>query len=86
LHRELGATLAASGAALVIAVSGDAALFADAARERGIPSHFAADSERALEHALALVRPGDIVLVKASRGVCAEKVVDGLVAARGRAA
>jgi UDP-N-acetylmuramyl pentapeptide synthase len=32
------------------------------------------------------VRPGDVVLVKASRGVRAERIVEALVRAKGRAA
>ena len=42
------------------------------------------DAVDAVPAALAIVRPGDAVLVKASRGVELERVVDGLVAALGR--
>jgi UDP-N-acetylmuramoyl-tripeptide--D-alanyl-D-alanine ligase len=85
-HRELADELAQSGAAALVAVAGDAALFVDAARARGIDAAFVHDSEAALERVLGLIRTGDVVLVKASRGVRAERVVEGLVRARGKAA
>ena len=45
----------------------------------------APDSQRAAGVAVDVVRPGDVVLVKASRGVKAEAVVDALVARLGMA-
>ena len=42
-----------------------------------------ADADDAVRAATPIVRPGDAVLVKASRGVELERVVDGLVAALG---
>ena len=42
-----------------------------------------ADAAAAIAAASAVVRPGDAVLVKASRGIELERVVDGLVAALG---
>jgi UDP-N-acetylmuramoyl-tripeptide--D-alanyl-D-alanine ligase len=85
-HRELADDLARSGAAALVAVAGDAVLFVDAARARGIEAEFVHDSEAALARVLDLVRAGDVVLVKASRGVRAERVVEGLLRARGKAA
>ena len=78
-HQSLGEAIAKSGAAELIAVAGDAALFLDPAKSAGISSVFAADADGALLLAKARVRPGDVVLVKASRGVRAERVVRGLV-------
>jgi len=78
-HENLGREIARSGAAELIAVAGDAALYLDPAQHAGISSVFAADAEGALVLARARVRPGDVVLVKASRGVHAERVVRGLV-------
>jgi len=78
-HENLGAEIARSGAAELIAVAGDAALYVDPAKNAGIRSVFANDAEGALELARDRVRPGDVVLVKASRGVRAERVVQGLV-------
>jgi UDP-N-acetylmuramoyl-tripeptide--D-alanyl-D-alanine ligase len=78
-HTRLGEAIAASGAAALIAVAGDARLFVAPAERAGIASIFADDAEAALTFARDRVRPGDVVLVKASRGVRAERVVRGLV-------
>ena len=79
-HARLGEVIAATGAAALIAVGGDAELFIAPAAKAGIASVFAADADAALTLAKARVRPGDVVLVKASRGVRAERVVKGLLA------
>ena len=71
--------IAVSGAAELIAVAGDARLYVEPAKTGGIESVFAIDAEAALLQARARVRPGDVVLVKASRGVRAERVVHGLI-------
>jgi UDP-N-acetylmuramoyl-tripeptide--D-alanyl-D-alanine ligase len=84
-HAKLGRALADSGAAALVAIAGDAELFATEARA-GIEAEFAADAQAAVATVLARVRPGDVVLVKASRGVRAEGVVRALVAAKGTAA
>jgi UDP-N-acetylmuramoyl-tripeptide--D-alanyl-D-alanine ligase len=78
-HIELGAAIGESGAALLIAVGGDAQLYVDPARAAGVDACFAADAEAALVEARSRVKPGDVVLVKASRGVRAERVVQGLL-------
>jgi UDP-N-acetylmuramoyl-tripeptide--D-alanyl-D-alanine ligase len=78
-HERVGRSLAESEAAAVVAIGGDALLYAEGARAAGIPAEFAADSSVAVATVLERVRPGDVVLVKASRGVRAERVVEGLV-------
>ncbi|HTQ07319.1 MAG TPA: UDP-N-acetylmuramoyl-tripeptide--D-alanyl-D-alanine ligase [Polyangiaceae bacterium] len=78
-HARLGEAIATSGAAELIAVSGDARFYVDPAAKAGVTSVFTADAEAALAAARARVRPGDVVLVKASRGVRAERVVAGLL-------
>lgn len=80
-HQGVGRELAKLGADRLIAVGGDAR---HTAEEAG--GEFAEDAEAALRLVLSAIRPGDVVLVKASRGVRAERVVDGLVQAKGRAA
>lgn len=78
-HTALGAAIGASGAALLIAVGGDARLYVEPARAAGVDACFADDAEAALVEARSRVRAGDVVLVKASRGIRAERVVQGLL-------
>jgi UDP-N-acetylmuramoyl-tripeptide--D-alanyl-D-alanine ligase len=78
-HTRLGEAIGESGAAELIAVAGDARLYVEPAERAGVPSIFANDAELALRLARARVKPGDVVLVKASRGVRAERVVQGLI-------
>jgi UDP-N-acetylmuramoyl-tripeptide--D-alanyl-D-alanine ligase len=85
-HELVGRDIGGSGAAALVAVAGEAARFVPAAQAEGVDAAFAADSESAVEAVLARVRPGDVVLVKASRGVRAERIVEALVRAKGRAA
>ena len=84
LHEECGAAAAAAGLNLLIAVGGDPArAMADAAIAAGMPADaviHVATSEEAAELALQRVRPGDLVLVKGSRGIGTDQVV---VAAQG---
>ena len=75
------AAVAAAPAALV-AVNGEAERFAAAASAAGIPASFHRSGEEAVPFVLEAVRPGDVVLVKASRGVRLETVASALRAAR----
>lgn len=86
LHERVGASAATVGARQLIAIGGDARLLAEAAAARGTPSEFVPDAEAAAELLLARLTAPAVVLVKASRGVRAERVVERLVAAKGRAA
>ncbi|HEY4103810.1 MAG TPA: UDP-N-acetylmuramoyl-tripeptide--D-alanyl-D-alanine ligase [Polyangiaceae bacterium] len=85
-HREVGTMLSQSGASLLVAVTGDAALFVPLAERAGLAAIFAENAENALALLLPKLEPRDVVLVKASRGVRAEWLVRGLVEAKGRAA
>ena len=82
LHRERGRALGGR-VDLVLGVGPLAEGIVEGAREAGIPAgslrHFAtaADAVAALPEVL---RPGDVILVKASRGVKLEAVVDAIVA------
>jgi UDP-N-acetylmuramoyl-tripeptide--D-alanyl-D-alanine ligase len=76
LHREAG-ELAGRCSDLLVAVGGSpAAALAEAAA--GIETHAAADAEQALEMLRRLLHAGDVVLVKGSRGIGLDRVVDGL--------
>jgi len=85
-HAEIGEVLAQSGAALLLAIAGDARAFVPSAKRAGIAALFVESSADALNELLPLLAPKDVVLVKASRGVRAEQLVRGLVEAIGRAA
>ncbi len=79
LHRKLGHKAAELGVDWLLAVQGDAQHFLDGASEAGLPAErlrFFPSAEAAAEFLAALVRPGDLVLVKGSRGVHLEKVVE----------
>jgi UDP-N-acetylmuramoyl-tripeptide--D-alanyl-D-alanine ligase len=76
-HAEIGAYAASAGVQLLIAVGPRSAAMLD--RFDG-ESHAAADAAEAAALARELVRPGDVVLVKASRGVGLEVVAEALAA------
>jgi UDP-N-acetylmuramoyl-tripeptide--D-alanyl-D-alanine ligase len=82
LHEESGRAAAAAGLDLLIAVGGDAArILADAARSEGLaPASIAyvSTSQEAADLAVTRIRPGDLVLVKGSRGIRTDIVVDRL--------
>jgi len=87
LHEDVGRAAAAAKIDALIAVGGvPAAALADAAIRSGMPrsavQHFST-SDDAADAAAALVRSGDLVLVKGSRGVRTDLVVDRLKAERG---
>jgi UDP-N-acetylmuramoyl-tripeptide--D-alanyl-D-alanine ligase len=85
LHQEVGAAAARGGVDVLFAVGGAPAIaLADAAVAAGMSldrvRHFAT-SDEAAEAAANDVRRGDLVLVKGSRGVKTDRVVDRLKAA-----
>jgi UDP-N-acetylmuramoyl-tripeptide--D-alanyl-D-alanine ligase len=86
LHRKIGEVAAAQKPDLLIAVAGDARLLSEAAAARGVRSEFVPNADAAAELLLSRLAAPAVVLVKASRGVRAEKVVERLLSAKGRAA
>jgi UDP-N-acetylmuramoyl-tripeptide--D-alanyl-D-alanine ligase len=81
LHREAGRHAASQRIDYVIAVQGNAAQIANGAREAGMAAsqvHFFAESAAAAAFVAGLVQPGDLVLVKGSRGVKMERIVEAL--------
>ena len=82
LHRECGAAAAAARLDLLIAVGGPGASeLAEAAVAAGMPERcvsYAGTSAEAATLALERVRPGDLVLVKGSRGIGTDVVVERL--------
>ena len=87
LHQDVGRAAARARVDALIAVGGvPAAALADAAVRAGLPHasvRHCTTSEEAADAAAALVAPGDLVLVKGSRGVRTDVVVDRLKAERG---
>ena len=82
LHREQGAALP-DRADVVVGVGALAREILEGARAAGLPPerlHHFPDAARAAAAVPALVEPGDAVLVKGSRGIRLEAVVDALVA------
>jgi len=63
---------------LVIGVRGLARELTEAAKAAGVAAHFAATPEEAADYLVSEARDGDVVLIKASRGVRAERIVERL--------
>jgi len=81
LHQACGKEAAKAGAALILAVQGEARSILDGARKAGVKDgqlRFAADAAEAGEILAHEVRSGDVVLVKGSRGVKLEQVLSAL--------
>jgi UDP-N-acetylmuramoyl-tripeptide--D-alanyl-D-alanine ligase len=81
IHRETGREVAGFGLDALWGVEGHARELVEGARGAGMPeagTAFFENSEEAAEKLLAFIRPGDLVLVKGSRGVHTEKVVERL--------
>ena len=78
-HAELGREVAGHGVDVLLAVGELAQAYVDEAA--GVPvRRWAPDADAAAEAAPELVRPGDCVLVKASRAVGLERVAEALAA------
>jgi len=78
LHAASGRIAAEAGIDLVAGVRGNAEYLAAAACKGGVPSLFLADAEAAGRWLRQNLRPGDVVLVKGSRGVHLERAIEAL--------
>ena len=76
LHRQSGEHLAARGIDVVLGVRGAARQIVEAASSKGIRAEFVETPEAAGEWLAREVKPGDLVLLKASRGVKLEKALE----------
>ncbi|HAM56541.1 MAG TPA: UDP-N-acetylmuramoyl-tripeptide--D-alanyl-D-alanine ligase, partial [Candidatus Rokubacteria bacterium] len=80
-HREAGRAVVAAGAALLVGVGRHMREAVEAARDAGLgDTHHVMTFEDTVAHLLKRLAPGDTVLVKGSRGMRMERVVDALVA------
>src|SRR5690242_13255188 len=86
LHREVGRDAAKRGLDWIIGVRGHAAELIEGAIAAGYPPNrtkMFADSAEAAKFVAELAQPGDFLLVKGSRGVRMERVVDAIAATHG---
>ena len=86
LHREVGRDAALRGLDWIIGVRGHAAEMLEGAIAAGYPAKrtkFFADSAEAAQFVAELTQPGDLVLVKGSRGVRMERIVEAIAAQHG---
>jgi UDP-N-acetylmuramoyl-tripeptide--D-alanyl-D-alanine ligase len=80
IHAETGEKIADSGVDMLIGVRGLAREMVDGARAAGLGSvRFALDSDAAAEIVSEIATEGDVILIKGSRGVRTEKVVEKLL-------
>lgn len=81
IHRETGRKMAGSGIDVLVGVRGLAAEMVAGAADSGLSdARFVADSDATGEMLVALVQSGDAILIKGSRGVRTEKVLEALLA------
>ena len=82
LHAEAGRAAAEAGIDMVAGVQGNAEHLASAACKGGVASLFLPDAEAASRWLKLNLRKGDVVLVKGSRGVHLERVIEALTRQR----
>jgi UDP-N-acetylmuramoyl-tripeptide--D-alanyl-D-alanine ligase len=82
LHAGCGARMIERGVDFVVGVRGLAQDLVDAARTAGAEALFVTSPEEAGEWLVANLKPGDVVLLKASRGVRLEKVLTVLAGSK----
>ncbi len=85
-HEQAGALAAQSQVELLVGVGPLTRHAVDAARRAGIETHLLGDAPQAVQTVPGLIREGDLVVVKGSRGVKLELLVEALIAGRGEVA
>jgi UDP-N-acetylmuramoyl-tripeptide--D-alanyl-D-alanine ligase len=76
LHRQAGAHIAEKKIDVLLGVRGPAQAMVEAARQAGMRAEFVASPEEAGEWLTREARDGDVVLMKASRGVKLERALE----------
>jgi len=80
IHNKVGRNIASHGIDALVGVRGFGTELVAGAKDGGIEvTEFAADSEAAGVLLCGMIREGDVVLVKGSRGVRTEKVIEALL-------
>jgi UDP-N-acetylmuramoyl-tripeptide--D-alanyl-D-alanine ligase len=79
-HASAGDQVATNEFTILIAVGALSKFMAETAEKKGVEVYMVETSEEAAEKAVDLVKEGDLVLVKGSRGMQMEKVVNRLAA------
>ena len=77
---------ARSKVALLVGVGPLSRHAVEAARRAGIEAHATDNATQAAQTVPGLTRPGDLVVIKGSRGVKLELVVEAMIARRGEVA
>ena len=86
LHREAGKRAASAGVQLLFSVGTLSRAAAETARRAGVSEvHHHADSAKAAESIAEFLKEGDLIVVKGSRGMRMERVVQALIAQCGEA-
>ena len=83
MHRRAGQHIAEKNIDVLLGVRGLAQAMVESAKQAGIRAEFVLDSEQAGEWLAREARDGDVVLLKASRGVKLEKALETWKARRG---
>jgi UDP-N-acetylmuramoyl-tripeptide--D-alanyl-D-alanine ligase len=76
MHRKAGQHIADKKMDILVGVRGLAQAAVDAAKQAGVQAEFVASSEDAGEWLAREARDGDVILLKASRGVKLEKALE----------
>jgi UDP-N-acetylmuramoyl-tripeptide--D-alanyl-D-alanine ligase len=76
MHRDSGRHMGHYGIDLLLGVRGLAAAMVEGAQDAGVRADFVNTPEEAGEWLRREVKPGDVILLKASRGVRLERALD----------
>jgi UDP-N-acetylmuramoyl-tripeptide--D-alanyl-D-alanine ligase len=83
LHRDVGSYVAKSGIDVLVGIRGEACHLVDAARKAGLAvdaAFFFPDAGSAGEHLRSIAHPGDVILLKGSRGAHVEYALERFLA------
>ena len=83
LHRDVGSYVTKSGIDVLVGIRGEARQLVDAARQSGLAvdaAFFFPDAAAAGEHLRRIAHPGDVILMKGSRGTHVEYALERFLA------